>query len=267
MDKLIITVAPTGSVPTKEMTPHVPLTPKEIGEDALRCYNAGASIIHIHARDNGKPASGIKIFKEIIDEVKQRCPEMIIQISTGGRGRSGKKRGSALKLKPEMASLTTGSVNFSNMVYANPPELIDYLAEQMKKYSIKPECEIFDSAMISNAILLYEAGLIKAPIHFNFVMGMTGALPANERNLKFLIDSIPENSTWCVSGIGRYQLDMNRYAIYHNGHVRTGLEDNIYMEKGVLATNAGLVERIVRISKEYKRDIASPSEARKILSL
>lgn len=267
MEKLIITVAPTGSVPTKEMTPYVPLTPKEIGEDALRCYNAGASIIHIHARKGGKPASDIDVFEDIVNEVRQRCPDMIIQISTGGRGRSGKKRGSALKLKPEMGSLTTGSTNFSNMAYVNPPDLIEYLAKQMLKYKIKPECEIFDTAMVYNALALKDAGLIKEPLHFNFVLGMKGALPATPEILFYLRTLIPVNSTWSVSGLGRYQFDMNKCAIYNGGHARTGLEDNIYFEKGVLATNAGLVERIAKISREYGREIATPEEARKILLL
>lgn len=269
MDKLIITVAPTGSLPTKSMTPHVPITPEEIIETGVCCEAAGASVFHIHARsaDDESPSPEYKIFQEIYEGLKART-NMILQISTGGRaGMSYELRCERLKLRPEMASLTTGSVNFPTSVYENSPRLIESLASDMMRYNIKPEMEIFDVSMIANALDLVRKGLAVAPLHFDFVMGLKGAIPATIENLVHLKNSVPADATWSVGAIGPHQLIMNAYAILMGGHARVGLEDNIYYRKGVLATNEQLVERVVRLARELGREVARPEEAREILGL
>ena len=269
MNKLVITVAPTGSLPTKKMTPHVPIIPKEIIDAGVRCEAAGAAIFHIHARnpEDGSASTDFTIFTEIYQGLKEKT-NMILQISTGGRAGMGyAERSERLKLCPEMASLTTGSVNFPNRVYANSPDLIESLAKDMIQYRIKPEMEIFDCSMINNAVQLVKKELAANPVHFDFVLGLKGAMPATAENLIHLKNSIPSGSTWTVAGIGRHQLTMTLHAILMGGHARVGLEDNIYYKSGELATNEQLVERIVRLSKEIGRDIASPDEARKMLNL
>lgn len=269
METLVITVAPTGSVPTKEMTPHVPITPKEIIETGVRCEAAGASIYHIHARDpqDESPSTDFALFEEIHTGLKERT-NLILQISTGGRaGMAYEQRKERLKLKPEMASLTTGSVNFPDRVYENSPALIEALARDMLHYGTKPEMEIFDVSMINNALELVKKELTVPPLHFDFVMGLKGAIPATIENLVHMKNSIPADATWSVTGIGPAQLVMNTHAILTGGHVRVGLEDNIYYRRGVLATNEQLVERMVRLCEELGREVASPNEARDILKL
>jgi 3-keto-5-aminohexanoate cleavage enzyme len=269
MEKLIITVAPTGSLPTKEMTPHVPITPREIIEAGRRCEAAGASVFHIHARNpaDASPSTDFAIFEEIYTGLREQT-NLILQISTGGRaGMAYEARNERLKLRPEMASLTTGSVNFPNSVYANSPDLIEALAGDMRRYDIKPEMEIFDVSMINNALVLIKKGLARPPLHFDFVLGLPGAIPATVENLVHLKNSIPPDSTWTVAAIGRTQLPMNVFAVLMGGHVRVGLEDNIHYRKGQLATNEQLVERMIRLSRELGRDIAQPDEARRILGL
>lgn len=269
MEKLIITVAPTGSMPTKKMTPHVPITPEEIIETGVRCESAGASIYHIHARNpqDESPSRDYGLFAEIYNGLKERT-NLILQISTGGRGGMAyEQRNERLKLKPEMASLTTGSVNFPNRVYENSPALIAALARDMLRYGIKPEMEIFDVSMINNALELVTQQLAVPPLHFDFVMGLKGAIPATIENLVHMKNTIPSDATWSVTGIGPAQLVMNTHAILMGGHVRVGLEDNIYYRRGELSTNEQLVERMVRFSKEFGRDVASPDEARRILHL
>ena len=269
MKKLIITVAPNGSLPKKSQNPHVPITPSEIIETGIRCESAGASVIHVHARNpkDESPSTDYHLFEEIYNGLKERT-NLIIQISTGGRaGMSYEARCERLGLKPEMASLTTGSVNFPTSVYENSPDLIEALAKDMKKYGIKPEMEIFDLAMINNAVLLAKAGLAATPLHFDFVMGLRGAVPATMENLLFLKNTIPPDATWTVAGVGPAQLSMGAHAILMGGHVRVGLEDNIYYRKGQPAKNEELVDRMVRLSREFGRGVATPDEAREILSL
>jgi 3-keto-5-aminohexanoate cleavage enzyme len=269
MKKLIITVATTGSLPKKKNNPHVPITPAEIIETGVRCEAAGASIIHVHVRnlDDESPATDYGLFEEVYDGLKSRT-NLIIQISTGGRaGMAYEQRCERLKLKPEMASLTTGSVNFPDSVYENSPQLIDNLAADMKKYGIKPEMEIFDTSMINNALVLVEKDLAAPPLHFDFVMGLKGAIPASVENLVHLKNSIPPDSSWTTTGIGAAQLVMNTHAILMGGHTRVGLEDCIYYRRGELATNERMVERIVRLSNEFGREVATPDEAREILHL
>ena len=269
MDKLIITVAPTGSIPTKKMTPHVPITPAEIIEAGIRCEAAGAAVFHIHARNlkDESASSDFSLFEEIYTGLKQKT-NLILQISTGGRaGANYEERNARLTLRPEMASLTTGSVNFPNRVYANSPDLIASLAKDMVRYGVKPEMEIFDVSMISNAVDLVGRGLATPPLHFDFVLGLKGAIPATIENLTHLRSCIPSDATWTAAGVGRAQLPMNIHAILMGGHARVGLEDNIYYARGELATNERLVKRIVRLSRELGREPATPDEAREILQL
>ncbi len=265
----MITVAPTGSLPKKKQTPHVPITPEEIIETGIRCEAAGASIIHVHARNpkDESPSTDYHLFEEIYNGLKDET-NLIIQISTGGRaGMTYEARCKRLRLEPEMASLTTGSVNFPTSVYENSPDLIEALAKDMVKYGVKPEMEIFDLGMISNAVDLAERGLAKQPLHFDFVMGLRGAMPATVENLVFLKNTIPLDATWTVAGVGPAQLSMGMHAILMGGHVRVGLEDNIYFKRGQLARNEDLVERVVRLSGELGREVATPDEARDILDL
>lgn len=269
MEKLIVTVAPTGNVPTKEMNPSLPVTPEEIAECAAGCQEAGASLLHAHARDaKGKPTLDPSVFCEIHERVTAKT-DLIVQISTGGRaGMNTKARSAAVrKIKPEMASLTTGSMNFPDRVYANPFDVIEHLAKVMQESGTKPEIEVFEPGMIANAALLVQRGLLSEPLHFDFVLGIRGALPATPKNLLFLSESVPTGSTWTVAATGRWQLPMAVMAIVMGGHVRVGLEDNIYYRKGQLATNEQLVSRIVRLAQEIGRPIATPGEAREILGL
>lgn len=267
-DKLIITVAPTGSVPKKKDTPYVPITPKEIIECALRCEDEGASILHIHARDQEEnPSDDLEVFKEIVEYLAERS-DLILQISTGGRAGSDlESRIRRLQVRPEMASLTTGSVNFPRVAYVNPPDLIEGLAREMKQLKIKPEMEIFDVSMVYNALRLKDKELVSDPLHFNLVMGLQGAIPSTIEHMVHLCRSLPSGSTWTVSGIGEAQLRLGIHAILMKGHVRVGLEDNIYHEKGELATNEGQVRRIASLSREIGREVATPEDARKILRL
>jgi len=268
LEKLIITVAPTGSVPRKKHNEYLPVTPTEIAECALRCEDAGASILHVHVRDElENPSDDPALFMEVVEKLKEKS-ELIIQISTGGRANATlDSRKARLEVPCEMASLTTGSVNFPNSVYSNPPDLVRSLAGEMKSRGIKPEMEIFDVSMIGAALSLRDEGLADDPLHFDFVMGLKGAQPATIEHLVYLRSLIPQDSTWTVAGIGRAQLVMGVHAILMGGHVRVGLEDNLYLRKGVLASNEMLVERIARISRELGRDVARPAEAREILHL
>lgn len=268
----IITVAITGSQPSKAQNPAVPTQPAEQIESTHAAFEAGASLVHIHVRDDqDKSSSDIEKFRQVQEGIAKHCPGMIIQFSTGGRGREASERGAALKLKPDMGSLATGSVNFATIIYENPPQLIDELAADMIKYDIKPECELFDLAMLYNAKVLVDRGLLKSPPHVQFVLGIPGALPAREKIVDFMLEELTElmpTATWTAAAIGRQQLDANHWALKRGGHVRTGLEDNIYFEKGRLAaSNAELVKRVADLCGKYDRHPASPAEARKILGL
>lgn len=268
MDKLIITIAPTGSMPKKGHTPHVPVTPEEIAQCALRCQDAGASILHIHARDvQQNPSDDPRFFQEVADRLAGRC-RMILQVSTGGRAGAGlESKTKRLARGWEMASLATGSVNFPDSAYVNEPALVAALAKEMLRLGIKPEMECFDLSMINNAVLLAQDGLALAPLHFNLVMGLKGAIPATIENLVHMRSCLPPGSTWSVAGMGPHQLSLGAHAILMGGHVRVGLEDNIYYRKGELASNERLVERMARLAHEMGRPVASPDEARAILGL
>ena len=254
------------------MNPAVPLSPAEQIESTHEAFEAGAALVHIHVRDElGKPSSNPSLFADVQTGIRKYCPGMIVQFSTGGRGRAAHERGAALKLKPDMASLATGSVNFATIIYENPPDLIDDLAKNMLGLGIKPECEIFDLAMLYNVRNLIDRQLLKNPPHIQFVMGIPNALPAREKMLDFLIGEALETLpgvTWTAAGIGRSQLEVNQWTLKRGGHVRTGLEDNIYFEKGRLAkSNAELVARLADVAGQYNRSVANPKEARDILGL
>ncbi len=268
----IITVAITGSVPRKEDTPAVPVTVSEQIESTHEAFEAGATIVHVHVRDEQqRPSSDADKFAAFQDGVRKHCPGMIVQFSTGGRGRAAEERGSMLHHRPDMASLATGSVNFPNMIYENHPELVRELAERMLEYGIKPEIEIFDLAMLYAAARMAGEGLLKAPMHVQFVFGLKNALPPRREILEFELAELKElipDATWTAAGIGRSQLELNRWALELGGHCRTGLEDNIRFDKSRLAaSNAELVARVAELCGEYGRHPASVAEARKTLSM
>ena len=268
----IITAAITGALPRKAQTPAVPVTPSEQIEATHEAYEAGAALVHIHVRDKDEsPSSDPELFAEVQEGVRKHCPGMIIQFSTGGRGRSQTERGRALALRPDMASLTTGSVNFPGQIYENPPQLIEDLARSMLDYGIKPEIEVFDLAMLYNAKNMADQGLLKRPLHVQFVLGVPNALPVRRRVLEFLVSELQDimpDATWAAAGIGRHQLEVNRWTLELGGHVRTGLEDNIRYDATRLAkSNAELVARIAEICGDYGRRVARPDEARAILGL
>lgn len=270
MDKLIITIAPTGNVPTRELTPHAATTPEKIIEDLKACQAAGATIAHLHVRDEDEiPTSERKYFVELDRMFDEANIQMIKQFSTGARGGNAfdaEYRGQMLDLNPQMASLSTGSSNFGSSVNANSPDLVKTLALKMKEHGIKPEIEVFDVSMINSAKYLLKKGILEGPLHFNFVMNVPGSLPGTPKNLMFLVDSLPEGSTFNVSGIGKSQIQMLTMAIALGGHVRTGLEDVVMLD-GKLVTNAELVERIASIAKAYGREIATMEEAKEILGI
>jgi 3-keto-5-aminohexanoate cleavage enzyme len=269
VEKLIITVALTGNVPTKQMNPHLPVTPAEMAADVSRCAAAGASLFHVHARDAGeKPTLDADVYRRIVAAIKRTEPDVILQLSTGARaGVDPEARVAPVRLLPEMASFTTGSNNLPGIVYANSPQFLEYLATVFRETGVKPEIEVFEAGMIQNALFLQQKGLIGAPLHFDFVLGVPGAMPAGVRNLVFLSESLPPGATWTVAGIGKAEIPMAAAAIVMGGHVRVGLEDNLRMPDGSLATNPGLVETVVSIAREVGREIANPEEARRILSL
>ena len=268
----IITVAITGSVPTKKDSPAVPITVPEQIESTHAAYEAGASLVHVHVRnDDGTTTSDPERFGRFLDGIRKHCPGMIVQFSTGGRSGTGKERGGMLHLKPDMASLTTGSVNFAKIIYENHPTLINDLAAGMLANDVKPEVEIFDLAMLYNAAKLVGDGLLKAPVHVQFVLGIPGALPADRQVLEFelaQLERVLPGATWTAAGIGRHQLTVNEWALELGGHCRTDLEDNLRFDKDRLArSNAELVKRVAELTSRFGRPVATPAQARRILGL
>lgn len=272
MDKLIITVAPTGSVPRKRDTPHLPTTPDEIAETAYRCEQEGASIIHVHCRDeNEDPTSDYRLFDETVNKIRKRT-NLVVMVSTSGvAGKSDNERAEPLRTRPEMASLTTGSLTFTTrkppVLYTNSWETITFLAQRMLDLDIKPELEAFDVGFIPQGVKLIEEGLVGEPPLFQLVMGVGGGIPATIDNLFNIRAHLPVNAIFTVAGIGRSQLDMTKRSIMMGGHVRVGLEDNIYLTKGELAPNEDFVARTYRIAETLQREIAAPDETRMILGL
>ncbi len=270
---VIISVAITGSVPRKKDNPAVPVTPSEQIESTHAAFEAGAALVHIHVRDDAEnPSSDPERFRQVAEGVRAHCPGMIVQFSTGGRGRDHAERGAALHLRPDMASLATGSVNFPTSIYENHPALVDALSEEMKAHGIKPEVEVFDLAMLYNARELQQRGLLCEAPHVQFVMGIRNALPARERVLDFLVSEYREvfggAGTWTAAGLGRHQLQVARWALARGGHVRTGLEDNIRYDRSRLAeSNAELVALVAESAADFDAHPATPAEARALLGL
>jgi len=268
----IICVAITGSLPTKENNTAVPITIAEQIESTQEAFEAGASIVHCHVRDDeGKPTSDPERFAKLKQGLEKHCPGMIIQLSTGGRSGAGKMRGGMLPLRPDMASLSVGSNNFPTRVYENPPDLVDWLASEMLSNDVKPEIEAFDLSHIVQAAAMQKDGRLKGQLYVQFVMGVKNSMPADERILDFYIETLMRlspDAQWCAAGIGPAQLTINQWAITKGGHTRTGMEDNVRIDKNTLApSNAALVRRTVEICERLSRPVASWREARKILGL
>ena len=268
----IITVAITGSLPTKADNPAVPITIAEQVESTQEAFEAGATLAHCHVRnDDGTPTSDPERFGRLVEGLRKHCPGMIIQLSTGGRSGAGRERGGMLPLRPEMASLSTGSVNFPTRVYENAPDLVDWLADEMLKHDIKPEIEAFDLSMIFQAVKMAEAGHIKGPLHVQFVMGVKNAMPVDRPTFEFYVATLKRlapDATWTGAGIGKDQITLNRWSLELGGHCRTGLEDNVRLDRSTLApSNAALVRRVAELCPEYDRRPATVAEARSLLSL
>jgi 3-oxoadipate:acetyl-CoA acetyltransferase len=272
---LIINVALTGMVPTKRLTPHVPISVNEIIEDAIKVHDAGASIVHLHARDkDGVPVSDARYFEIIISSLKRERPELICCATTSGRGGiSFEARSEVLHLtgdaKPDMASLTLGSLNFISGASVNSIDTVQRLSILMKEKNIMPELEVFDTGMINAAKYLERHNLIDGIKYFNILLGNLNTAPATIRDLSHIYSSLPDNSIWAAAGLGAFQLPMNMAAIIAGGNVRVGLEDNIYYDSArtKLTTNQELVERVVRVSNELGREISTPAQTRKTLGL
>lgn len=271
--KLVINLCPTGMIPRTEKCPHVPISPKEIALEIKRCYELGVSMAHIHARDaNQEPSWNPEIYSEILNEIRHYTPDVIIVVSTSGRNWNElDKRSASLLVNPgpDMGSLTLGSLNFPNQVSANSPQTIKGLLSIMNDNQIVPELEIFNTGMINYAQHLIDKSLLKPPFYFNLIFGSLGSASLNATNIGAMISSLPQNATWSLGGIGRFQLSANTIAVALGGHVRVGLEDNPYYNWSTKndASNPRLVERIVRIAKEFGREMASPQEARKLIGI
>lgn len=271
-DPCIICVAITGSLPTKASNPAVPISIAEQIESTQAAFEARASIAHCHVRDDaGKPTSDPDRFARLMEGLRRHCPGMIIQFSTGGRSGAGPARGGMLPLRPDMASLTVGSNNFPTRVYENPPDLVDWLASEMLAHDIKPEVEAFDLSHIVQAATMAADGRLKGPLYVQFVMGVKNAMPADERILDFYIETLRRlapGAQWCAAGIGSAQLTLNDWAIRKGGHTRTGLEDNVRLDRETLApSNAALVSRAVDLCARHSRPVATWQQARQMLGL
>ena len=268
----IISVAITGSLPRKKDNPAVPITIAEQVESTHEAFEAGATLVHLHVRnDDESPTSAPERFAQVLEGIRKHCPGIITQVSTGGRSGAGRERGGMLSLRPDMASLATGSVNFPTRVYDNAPDLVDWLASQMLEYGIKPEVEAFDLSMIFSAVNLVKAGRIAAPLHVQFVMGVKNAMPVDREVFEFYVKTLHRlapDATWTGAGIGRDQATLVRWSAELGGHCRTGLEDNVRLDKDTLApSNAALVRQAAEICAEYGRRPATPTEARELLKL
>lgn len=268
----ILCVAITGSVPTKAANPAVPISIAEQVESTHAAFEAGASICHAHVRnDDETPSSDPEKFARLMEGVQNHCPGMIIQFSTGGRSGAGRERGGMLSLRPDMASLSVGSNNFPTRVYENPPELVDWLASEMKTHAVKPEIEAFDLSHIHKAAEMNRDGRIPGQLYVQFVMGVKNAMPVDRETFDFYIqtlDRLAPDAQWCAAGIGPNQIVLNEWAIAAGGHTRAGLEDNVRLDRDRLApSNAALILRAADLCAKYDRPIATPAQAREILGL
>jgi len=271
-DPCIITVAITGSLPRKKDNPAVPITPAEQIESTHEAYEAGASLVHLHVRnDDGTPTSSPERFAEVMAGIRRHCPDMIVQFSTGGRSGAGRERGAHLAARPDMGSLATGSVNFPTRVYDNAPDLVEWLAAEMKAKGIKPEVEAFDLSMIFQAAKMEQEGQIVGPLHVQFVMGIKNAMPVDREVFEFYVRTLRRLSpkaTWTGAGIGREQMTLARWSLELGGHCRTGMEDNVRLDRDTLApSNAALVKAVVRLCDEHGRRVATAAQARALLGL
>ncbi len=270
-ERLIISAALVGSWPTKEQNPNLPVTESEIAQSALECWRAGAAIVHIHVRDDaGKVTCDPDRYAKVRELIEASGSDVIVNMSTGGGAgqTTDEERMAPVNLKPEIASFDCGSLNFGQRVFINSPQFLEELASRMEQNKVLPEIECFEPGHVQNALRLIDAGKLKPPFWFQFVLGVRGGSPGDVKQLIHLVEMIPAGSQWSVCGIGRAQLPLGMAAMAMRGHVRTGLEDNIYYSKGVLASsNAQLVERLVRLAGELGRPVATPSEAREMLGL
>jgi 3-keto-5-aminohexanoate cleavage enzyme len=272
MEKLIITAAITGSRITREATPYIPITPEEIVTSATECEEAGASIVHIHVRDpnTGLGTQDIALFRQVVEPLREKTDLVLCLTTSGipGRNLNIEERLTPLELEPELASFDAGSINLGGSAFINTPAFLQAAAIRMKEKGVKPELEIFDVGMMVTCLRMREEGSLTDPLYFQFVLGTPWGIPATPKSLIHLLDYLPERSTWSVIGIGRAHLPICMMGLILDGHIRVGMEDNIYYRRSELAkSNAQLVERIVRIAKEYGREVATPKEARKILGV
>lgn len=269
----IICVAITGSVPTKANNPAVPISVSEQVESTHEAFEAGASICHAHVRnDDETPSSDPEKFARLQEGLLKHCPGMIIQFSTGGRSGAGQERGGMLSLRPDMASLSVGSNNFPTRVYENPPQLVDWLASEMIKFDVKPEIEAFDLSHILHAKKMADAGQLAGTPYVQFVMGVKNAMPADRNVFDYYVNTVERlfgaEAPWCAAGIGAQQITLNDWAISSGGHARTGLEDNMRIDRDTLApSNAALVKRTAEVCAQYERPVATWQQAREILGL
>jgi len=272
MEKLIITAAITGSRMTRDVAPYIPITPDEIAQSAIECWDAGAAIVHIHVRDpkTGLGTQDLDVFRQVVERLRERTDLLLCLTTSGipGRNLAIEERLKPLELEPELASFDAGSINLGGSAFINTPEFLEAAAKSMKEKGVKPELEIFDVGMMVTCLRMRDQGYLEEPLHFQFVLGTPWGSPATPKSFLHLYEHLPEDATWSIIGIGKGHLPMAMMGLILGGHIRVGMEDNIYYERGVLAkSNAEFVERIVRIAKEYGRDTATPREAREILGL
>lgn len=269
----IICVAITGSLPQKSDNPAVPISVAEQIESTHEAYEAGAAIVHAHVRnDDGSPSSDPDKFARLKEGIEAHCPGMIVQFSTGGRSGAGQTRGAMLSLRPDMASLSVGSNNFPTRVYENPPDLVDWLAGEMRSHEVKPEIEAFDLSHILKAKEMADHGQLLGTPYVQFVMGVKNAMPVDRDVFDYYIHTVKRlfgaDAPWCAAGIGRHQITLNEWAVAAGGHARTGLEDNVRLDRDTLApSNAALVRRVVEICARHARPVATCAEARQMLGL
>ena len=272
MEKLIITAAITGSRNMRDIAPYIPITPEEIVQSSVECWKAGASIVHIHVRDpkTGLGTQDLGIYRQVVTPLREKTDLVLCLTTSGiaGRNLPDEQRLAPLELQPELASFDAGSINLGGGVFSNPPAFLDASAKKMKAMGIKPEIEIFDLGMLITALQMRADHKLDDPLHFQFVLGTPWGAPATPKSFLHLYEHLPGNATWSIIGIGKGHLPMSMMGLIMGGHIRVGMEDNIYYERGALAkTNAQFVERIVRIAREYGREVASSEETRKILGV
>jgi 3-keto-5-aminohexanoate cleavage enzyme len=272
MEKVIITAAITGSRITRDIAPYIPITPDEITQSAIECWDAGAAIVHIHVRDpkTGKGTQDPDLFRQVVEPLREKTDLVLCLTTSGipGRNLPIEERLQSLELEPELASFDAGSINLGGSAFINTPEFLEAAAKKMKEKRVKPELEIFDMGMMVTCLRMRDQGFLEEPLHFQFVLGTPSGSPAEPKSFLFLHEYLPKNATWSIIGIGKGHLPMAMMGLIMGGHIRVGMEDNIYYQKGVLAkTNAQFVERMVRIAREYGREIATPTEAREMLGL